>query len=100
MHEQFQQYGITIVNIQCKCIKTYICTAHCNYHTCVYAPVALTLDDSVLTSHKTKVVTSSGSKPTLGFHTPTDDHSRSPRALRFVHMLVLHGFYLSVIRIQ
>lgn len=41
---------------------------------------ALTLDDGVLTSHKTKVVTS-GSKPTLGFHTPTDDHSRSPRAL-------------------
>ncbi|XP_065892580.1 HBS1-like protein [Dysidea avara] len=40
---------------------------------------ALTLDDSVL-SHRTKVVVS-GSKPTLGFHTPTDDHSRSPRAL-------------------
>lgn len=51
-----------------------------------FISVALTLDDSVLTSHKTKVVTS-GSKPTLGFHTPTDDHSRSPRALRFVSII-------------
>ena len=50
---------------------------------CVYEHVALTLDDTVLSSRKTKVVTS-GSKPMLGFHTPTDDHSRSPRALRLV----------------
>ena len=49
--------------------------------------LAMTLDDAVLTSRKTKVVTS-GSKPTLGFHTPTDDHSRSPRAVRCCVMIM------------
>ena len=54
------------------------------YIECLFISVALILDESVLRSHKTKVVTS-GSKTTLGFHTPTDDHSRSPRALRLVY---------------
>ena len=85
----------------CVCMFGYICVSTCLLicmYVCVYLiilhehlvlkphmyiSVALTLDDSVLTSQKTKVVTS-GSKPTLGFYTPTDDHSRSPRALRLV----------------
>ena len=66
---RFTHYKPTILYVY-----IYITNAHLT---------ALTLDDGVLTSHKTKVVTS-GSKPTLGFHTPTDDHSRSPRALRYV----------------
>ena len=70
------------------CLREHVfintCMYVCMLSYCIYShSVALTLDDGLLTSQKTKVVTS-GSKPTLGFHTPTDDHSRSPRALRLI----------------
>ena len=60
---------------------------------CLCISIALALNESVLTSHKTKVVTS-GSKTTLGFHTPIDDHSRSPRALRLVYHYSSYKYHM------